>query len=410
MRTAIDFDSTLYTVDSLATYFEQAVIHKAFCLSLIYPGKDFIKRAGIFIDSALKKIFCDDAIFTNYKVGHKIVMWGFSNAANNGEFTIAAKADNTEITVSETLVDDVSDDEHQIIRGAFIGFTTHDQDIVFNGLTFKAIPGMDSSAVDIRSSLDGDNLEVSGSYHVDGITKANILSRVYRYSFWEYFVLSWKFTGMGRFVVNQGRIGSIKFSDYKYTMTLKSNITLLSQEIGTLAIPNDRRRIDDSTWGVDLTKYTETGTVSIVSSNKTFAFTLDTPTTWPDHLTEADYNDYLDPADPDNPATGVNWYDWWFGNGILTWTSGSNDTIEYEISGYDKITWKDDPDQGLQLVIQLSQFTVFAIEVGDTFSMIPGYNRSSDQAIDKFDDIDGFDGELHAPGRSSLQPYNTVSE
>lgn len=55
--------------------------------------------------------------------------------------------------------------------GVTLGFTTHDCDLVIDGLTYAAAPGMLPSAIRLSDGLDAGSMDVSGALTSDAITE-----------------------------------------------------------------------------------------------------------------------------------------------------------------------------------------------------------------------------------------------
>src|SRR3990170_2215626 len=63
--------------------------------------------------------------------------------------------------------------------GSILGFTDHDRDIVFDGVTFAAATGFTASEVVSALGLSVDNLEVEGALAAAAITEADLAAGVY---------------------------------------------------------------------------------------------------------------------------------------------------------------------------------------------------------------------------------------
>ena len=60
--------------------------------------------------------------------------------------------------------------------GVVLGFTSHDRDLRFAGLLYRAAPGMVPSAIERRDSLDAGTVELSGALTSSLITDADLLA------------------------------------------------------------------------------------------------------------------------------------------------------------------------------------------------------------------------------------------
>ena len=63
--------------------------------------------------------------------------------------------------------------------GTVLGFTDHDRDLSFEGLTFRAGTGMSASAITQGTGLAVDNTEASGALSDAALTEGDILAGLY---------------------------------------------------------------------------------------------------------------------------------------------------------------------------------------------------------------------------------------
>src|SRR5689334_1617602 len=67
------------------------------------------------------------------------------------------------------------------------GYTDHDRDIVFSGVTYKAATGFTPSAVENNASLGVDNLDIEGMLSSGDIVEIDILAGKYDFAAIEIF-------------------------------------------------------------------------------------------------------------------------------------------------------------------------------------------------------------------------------
>ncbi|WP_116134343.1 DUF2163 domain-containing protein [Tropicimonas sp. IMCC34043] len=63
--------------------------------------------------------------------------------------------------------------------GAVLGFTDHDADVAFDGITFKAATALDASEAAATLGMSPDELDASGALSADGITEADLAAGIY---------------------------------------------------------------------------------------------------------------------------------------------------------------------------------------------------------------------------------------
>lgn len=404
-RTAIDY-KTPYDADSLRNWLmDNSAKTMQSCVLIVYGGSFYAKRTGdLAVDGVLKKITStEDGLFSSLKAGDSIVVRGFNESENSGNFPIVSVSmDGRDVTLDADLADESGESCSVEIRdGIAIGQTTHDRDIVFNGITYHAAPGHDATAIQFSSGTEDDNITLSGAYNENTFTRGNILNGVYDDAFVEIFAINADAPDMGRYILTRGTLGQFELLDHGYQVEYNSLIKKYETEIGEVTSPTCRYHLGDSRCQKDLSLYIETGTVTYVESNRKFAVSIDTPTTKPAHLNLYDYQDYIDPLDPDDPATGANWYDWWFKNGTLTWdtcANSENEGVSFTVDAYDKITWQSQ----LRLVIELKFPPVYDVTVGDTFTIVAGCDKTFTHCDSKFDNWINFGGEPNAPERGVI--------
>jgi uncharacterized phage protein (TIGR02218 family) len=98
-------------------------------------------------------------------------------------------------------------------------------------------------------------------------------------------------------------------------------------------------------------------------------------------------------TDLDSFATGI------FSRGKLTWTSGANAGLAVEV--------KANSAAGSVARISLFLPAPEPIEVGDTFSITAGCDKSFDTCRNRFDNVLNFGGFPHIPGNDFVLSYPT---
>ena len=135
---------------------------------------------------------------------------------------------------------------------------------------------------------------------------------------------------------------------------------LLDQAQGEVTSKTCRATLGDSRCTVALSAYTETGTLTAVTSRMVFA-----------DSSRAEADD-------------------WFVEGVLTFTGGANAGTSHKVR-----------------LFSAGQFTLtlpatFNPAIGDTYSVIAGCQRRLEDCRDKFDNVVNFQGEPHLPGIDEL--------
>lgn len=245
--------------------------------------------------------------------------------------------------------------------GVILRFTEHDRDLVVDGETFLATASFDPSAIKASADLSVGDLEVFGAFDSSYITERDVLAGLYNgASFWVAECL-WDDVAAGKDIQKFGWLGRVKESGGTFKAELLDPAMKLQQPIlRTFGAACDAT-LGDARCGVSMGPLTQTGTVMAVASNRVFEVSgLSIPVGMP--------------AD-------------WFSLGTLTWsgTGVENDGLSMEVKEFD----------GTNVALFLPM--VFDVQVGDTFSIVPGCNKSLGACINRFANKDNFRGFPHVP-------------
>ena len=96
--------------------------------------------------------------------------------------------------------------------GVTLGFTSHDRDVVFDGLKYLASPGMAPSTIVQSEGLDGGGLDVSGALSAAAITEVDLRSGRWDRAALEIFLFDWADTSVPRTLLAAGELGEVSFS------------------------------------------------------------------------------------------------------------------------------------------------------------------------------------------------------
>ena len=242
-----------------------------------------------------------------------------------------------------------------------MGFTDHDQDIMFNGLTYKASTGFTPTAIDNSSSLSVDNVDVQGTLSSANITEADILAGKYDFAEIEIFQVNYKDLTQGSLKIRRGWLGEVSWQKQQFVAEVRGLTQRLSQVIGELYSPACRATLGDNRCKVTLASHTVTGSVTTVISNQEFKDT-------------ARIED-----------SGL------FNFGIISFTGGANAGLSMEIKEYIRVTGG---AGHLSFVLPLPH----ALAIGDTYSLIKGCDKTLTICANRFNNIANFRGEPSVPG------------
>jgi uncharacterized phage protein (TIGR02218 family) len=260
------------------------------------------------------------------------------------------------------------------LDGVVFGFTTLDQDIVYNGVTYEARAAFQSSAIRAELTQGIDNLNLIGLLSSDRITAEDIEAGRYDGASIVIFLLNWQDVTQGILTLLTGTLGELSLLETQYAAELLSLVRKLSQQIGDLVSKScvvqqlgDHRCAPAGTFGNGraLSDYQFQGTVASVDAADTISFTAVTP---PD----ADY----------------------FAYGKVTLLVGQNTGIAKEV----KAQLKPGPNPQLQL----QEAFPFPLSVGDAVQLEAGCIRLSSMCSAKFGNIANYQGFPFVPGPEAL--------
>jgi uncharacterized phage protein (TIGR02218 family) len=238
------------------------------------------------------------------------------------------------------------------------GFTDHDVDITYLGVTYAAATGYTRSAVRASLGLQPDNLELTGALASSAIAAADVRAGLWDYATVEIFMLNWADTTQGVLQVSKGRFGELRDGRNNFVTELLGLTTHLQQPVGRLYLPSCDAELGDARCTKDLTAFTVTGTVSAVTSKRAFA------------------------------DAGRAEADGYFDAGKLTWTGGSNTGARMEVKTF--------LNTGGAFQLQLPM--PYTIQVGDTYTAIAGCNKTLARCLSPFDNVVNFRGFPFVPG------------
>lgn len=246
-----------------------------------------------------------------------------------------------------------------------LGFTDHDEDLVFDSTTFSASTGFSASMAQQTLGLSVDNMELVSALNSEAITEDDIAAGRYDDAFVEIFHVNWQDTSQ-RVTVLTGNLGELTLNGISYTAEMRSLVNRLNQKIGRVY-----QRTCDAVFGDGRCKFnkasvTYTGTVVSAASPRSIEFSG------------------ISALDDD-----------YFSRGVLTWLTGPNAGVAYDI----KVHAGD--------VIELWTPCTETPQVGDTASITAGCLQTAEVCKTKFNNLANFQGFPHMPGNDIVTTYPT---
>lgn len=240
-------------------------------------------------------------------------------------------------------------------------FTSWSRDLQVGGVTYRAGPGLDVSGMVTAAGLAVDNLELTTLDDGSTFTSADVLTGKWRSATFTISRCNARATGNGVQVRMAGTIGNVALREGYVVAELRGLQQILQEPIGSVSSPTCRARLGDSLCTVNLASWTHSATVTAVTSNQLFT------------------------------ASGLAQAADYFGNGILTWTSGPSLGLSYQVKTH---------AAGGVLTLMLPPLLTVAI--GHTFSILAGCRKRLEDCRDKFANILNMQAEPHLPGVDAL--------
>jgi uncharacterized phage protein (TIGR02218 family) len=249
--------------------------------------------------------------------------------------------------------------------GAAFGFTDHDRDLVVGGTAYAARSGLEAAEATAELGFAVGGGEVSGALVSAGLTEDDISSGLYDDASVETWLVNWS-NVEERLLLDIGTIGEIRRADGGFIAEVRGLMHRYDEERGRLFRATCSADLGDAACGVNLaaSAYSDAGTVTRTDERLSIA------------------------------ASGIGFADGWCTGGRLTWTSGSNSGISVEIKVHRAVQGTDEFD--------LWQRAPQAIQVGDTFRVTAGCDKTHAVCRAKFRNVANFRGFPHMPGNDFI--------
>lgn len=268
--------------------------------------------------------------------------------------------------------------------GTLMGFTNHDRDLSLTGLvipgtattslTFEASTGFLASEVESNLGLSVDNMDVEGAVDSVRITESDIYTGLYDNAHVDLYLVNWEAVSQ-RVLMKRGNIGEVARGTTFFKAELRGLSAIMQQKKGRIFQYTCDADLGDTRCGINLASstYKGSGTVSSASSSAGLIVTgLDS------YATE------------------------WFTRGNLTFTSGQNSGLSYEVKSHRK--------SASETVMVLWTPTAFDVSAADTFTVTAGCNKLFKTCKAKFANQNSFRGFPHMPTNDFVLAYPNTGD
>ncbi len=262
--------------------------------------------------------------------------------------------------------------------GEIFGFTTTNQTVTIDEVEYE--PGFDVSALSSAEGLAVDNLELTILPDLDGgtVTRLDLLTGKWNGAFFQIFNANYLDPAGAIENLKFGYTGEVRLDNSAYVIEFRSLAQLLQAQQGIVTAKNCRARLGDDLCGVDLGPFTETGSLTGVTSNQVVTDSART-------------------EDDD-----------WYGDGTFECTSGDNAGYTRRIKTF------------AAGVFTFDIAFDFPFLVGDDYVAIAGCRKRHERTLenpdgisdcfDKFDNVLNFQGEPNLPGLDAISATDTATE
>lgn len=258
------------------------------------------------------------------------------------------------------------------VDSTILGFTTHDKNIIYDGVTYQTKNSFTASTLESHNDLSTDNMSVVGILSSDAISSEDILLGKYDNAQVDVYLCNWADLTMGVLQLRHGWLGEVTVSNNQYSAEILGMHDKLQRTVGNYYVVDCRHNLGDTLCGVNLTSYTTTGVVSSTTDKANF---IDTVTSTLINGTTGNYN-----------------------YGKLTWLTGDNAALSMEVKTFQV-------SAGTSATFELWLPMPYDIVAGDTFEVIAGCDKVFSTCQTKFSNYLNFGGFPYIPGIHSLLYY-----
>ncbi|MBX9456119.1 MAG: DUF2163 domain-containing protein [Rhizobium sp.] len=253
--------------------------------------------------------------------------------------------------------------------GTVLGFTEHDIDLTFDGVTFTASGGFTATQLVQNLGVSVDNMNVDGALSDSSLSEDDLAGGRYDGASVELWRVNWQDVSQ-RLLMNSATLGEVTRNGSSFSAELRGLTHKLGQKTGRTFQRTCGAKLGDSRCGVDLSlsQYHGTGQVDAIDSGRVFT------------------------------AIGINSFaSDWFTAGLLTFSDGANVGLAFEVKRHLK--------KSGSVLVELWQRPLFDVAPADGFTITAGCKQMAGPCHDKFDNIANFRGFNLMPGPDAVLFY-----
>ncbi|WP_187335292.1 DUF2163 domain-containing protein [Novosphingopyxis iocasae] len=151
--------------------------------------------------------------------------------------------------------------------GVALGFTSHDRDLVIDGLLHRAGPGMVPSAIVETAKLEGDGLDIDGGLSSTAISEADLDAGRWDGATLEIQLVDWTDTANRRSLA-KGELGELSRSGGAFRAELRGPAAALDRPVAPRTSPGCRAVFAGPECGLDPAQYTREFQVTVAQDER----------------------------------------------------------------------------------------------------------------------------------------------
>lgn len=247
--------------------------------------------------------------------------------------------------------------------GITVGFTSHDRDVVLEGLRYRASPGLIPTSITERSGLEDGGLDVRGALSSDAFRADDLRAGRWDGARLEVFLFDWSDVNAGRRSLATGWLGSVEFGAGGFSVEVEGPAARLSMPVAPFTSPTCRAHFCGAQCGLNGQRFRRRASLLAIDD------------------VEVVLNG-LDPADLIK-----------FDQGVLRWHSGANCGFRHSIIGT------------TATALLLDRPPLEMAQPGALVELFEGCDKRIFTCAERFDNAVNFRGEPHLPGNDLLTRF-----
>jgi uncharacterized phage protein (TIGR02218 family) len=263
----------------------------------------------------------------------------------------------------------------RIVRrdGVVLGFTAHDQDIIYLGQRYRSAPSLVPSALVRSAGTSVDSIDVRGALSHAAISEVDLLAGRFDLAALYMFMLDWLHPEAGQIDLGSGRLGSVSSDGHAFRVEVRGLTDALNRPVVEMTSSECRAELGDKRCRVALRRFTRLSAVMSVQNEQVF---------------EADgLSSYLDA----------------YAYGRLRWISGASSGLVSDVLASEILS--ETTFDIARVRITLRDAPPIALGLGDRFEISFGCDKRYVTCLGRFGNQLNFRGEPFVPGVDALLRY-----